>query len=1239
MKSRIGLLFVLSIQFISLLFFYTNCGQAGFKIQDLESKAPPVQLSILNDFKIENFEITQRPLDLSNLKQASAKFRYNGVLDPRIHFACQIDGEEAFGCDSYSVELASILDGAHSLKIYLKYDQELRLLTDLGFQIDSTKPIVTMNSRPASITPDRNYLFSFKATDNLSGVRSIECALGTSAFVDCAKDQQFGGNGLVEGDYVFKIKVVDKAGNIFLESYPWTVQYDHASVKISKSPVALTKSRDSLFEFAGINQNAAYSYLTECKIDKESFGTCSGSKTYSQVLEGNHTFSVQIKNSINGVVLATDEASWTVDYTPPDAPVVTVDTMNLRTKKEVKFYFSSSDATSGIKGFKCHVDSLVDDVCKDGQYTMSDAKDGTHSFTVKATDNLDQDSQATTTDFSVDTTPPDIIVVNKPTTVSDQNQSPVFTFDISDASGIMPGSVNCRLGTVTCPMPAPQEAYPYQYTFNNIGTGTKNITITATDLSFNSRSYSMTWTIADSAPQAIPTPLVSYSPMPGGPRPTSLYSKIDLSETHGCALNQNKDLLCWGDNEFFQLGIRTKTSIETLTRTNSRNVSDFSVGKSVTCTIENGKIFCIGNLGQLGLDYTEPMRGIKIPLDGVNTATSLSLDSIGNALCFIEFGQVKCLGVNSNGHLGQGASSASSKLPLIVSLPENSKAISMAALTCALSDAGNVYCWGLGHFNNDSILVVSSLPVKISGFAHIKSLKTSGSGVCGLSETGSVTCWGVNFTGNSYNTPTVVVTPGAQPVLDFAFFANTPLPLLCVNLDMFGVQCIGDNSRGGIAGQLPQYYESFVPLYGPFLRNLRSMVIKDQTNCAIDEMENIECWGDNSHGRAGRSLVNGIGLEYETPNMILNDPKLVAFGASGFTCAALKDNSLKCWGLGFNGMGPMAPPPVHIPSASNVKALSAETSRACYVNTAGSVYCFNNTNGSNTVAANYSYTFSTPLPIAGIVNGSDIATDIVSGLRHTCVLTSAGRVLCFGDNTYGQVAPLDLSTSINAPTSVALFGKKALKLVAGQNHSCALLEDKTVSCWGNSLAGILGQTQPYVGFRGPSLAVGLNGIKSLFAGGDSVCTILETNDIHCWGQNYWNASATQLISPLPTKITNFLHVPESMLLSKTGICSQFRGKLYCLGDSKLNGLGFNMDPSLTPDLNLVFNQFFPVPNLSNVIQAFGSNENNRCAIVGVGQSSYLKCWGLNTYLRGDPGGGLFAPQLILMQPWILKNPL
>ena len=122
---------------------------------------------------------------------------------------------------------------------------------------------------------------------------------------------------------------------------------------------------------------------------------------------------------------------------------------------------------------------------------------------------------------------------------------------------------------------------------------------------------------------------------------------------------------------------------------------------------------------------------------------------------------------------------------------------------------------------------------------------------------------------------------------------------------------------------------------------------------------------------------------------------------------------------------------------------------------------------------------------------------------HTCVILDDGEVKCWGMNNHGEIGIQATQTSKLIPNSVVTIspGRRAQSITSGAAHTCAILDDETVTCWGNSeeigLGGVL--NPPSHG----KVNLGENRKAKTIASrsGRFTCALLDNNDVKCWGQN------------------------------------------------------------------------------------------------------------------------------------------
>lgn len=152
----------------------------------------------------------------------------------------------------------------------------------------------------------------------------------------------------------------------------------------------------------------------------------------------------------------------------------------------------------------------------------------------------------------------------------------------------------------------------------------------------------------------------------------------------------------------------------------------------------------------------------------------------------------------------------------------------------------------------------------------------------------------------------------------------------------------------------------------------------------------------------------------------------------------------------------------------------------------------------------------TPVPQAGVYSSSEA--------DHTCATNSAGRVTCWGRNDDGQLGLGDTANRGDGAgemgsslTAVSLgTNRKAIAISGGSRHSCAILDNGAVKCWGRNDSGQLGlgdmdDRGDGAGEMGDTLSTVNLGTgrtaKRLVSGSGHNCAILDNNSVKCWGLN------------------------------------------------------------------------------------------------------------------------------------------
>jgi alpha-tubulin suppressor-like RCC1 family protein len=358
--------------------------------------------------------------------------------------------------------------------------------------------------------------------------------------------------------------------------------------------------------------------------------------------------------------------------------------------------------------------------------------------------------------------------------------------------------------------------------------------------------------------------------------------------------------------------------------------------------------------------------------------------------------------------------------------------------TCFLAVEGGVKCWGDDHLGalGNGMTQTSSLPVKVSGLSTgVIAISAGGEHACALLKNGGVKCWGYNEYGQLGDG---TVESSRHPVdvrrmaigLITTYVPRTPRPGVTEIRSLPGPV---SGLESGVAA---------ISAGGSF-------------TCALMESGGVKCWGENVSGELG----DGTNESKDLPTDVRSLEGGVAAVSAGqsHACALMKNGGVKCWG--FNGYGQLGDGtdtssnlPVDVTGlAKGVIAISAGGGHTCAVLKSGGVKCwgFNNSGELGDGTSIYRYL---PTAVSGLTSG---VTAVSSGGDHTCVLMNGGGVKCWGNGDLGQLGngrvmiaklPVDVSGLVSGVAAVS----------AGGDHTCAVIKNGGVKCWGDDNYGALG---------------------------------------------------------------------------------------------------------------------------------------------------------------------------------------
>ena len=269
--------------------------------------------------------------------------------------------------------------------------------------------------------------------------------------------------------------------------------------------------------------------------------------------------------------------------------------------------------------------------------------------------------------------------------------------------------------------------------------------------------------------------------------------------------------------------------------------------------------------------------------------------------------------------------------------------------------------------------------------------------------------------------------------------------------------------------------------------------------CALTTAGALKCWGGNAEGRIG----DGTTTTRTTPVHVTGlGSGVVAVDAGGHTCAATTMGALKCWGM--NSLGQLGDgtttsrtTPVDVTDMdSEIASVAVGDGHTCALATTGALKCWGY-NAEGRIGDGTTTNRTTPVEVTGLGSGV-LAVDV--GGAHTCAVTTAGAVKCWGSNLYGQLGD-GTTTSHTAPVDVTGMTPGVTMLAAGSWHTCAVTTASALKCWGYNGYGQLGDGTT-ISRTTPIDVAGLgSGVAAVAASYNHTCALTMAGALKCWGHN------------------------------------------------------------------------------------------------------------------------------------------
>ena len=340
-----------------------------------------------------------------------------------------------------------------------------------------------------------------------------------------------------------------------------------------------------------------------------------------------------------------------------------------------------------------------------------------------------------------------------------------------------------------------------------------------------------------------------------------------------------------------------------------------------------------------------------------------------------------------------------------------------AAHACALSDDGDVWCWGANNLGQAGLGTVGAAvrtPSRIASQRRYIAVAAGAMHTCAITTDHALDCWGFDASGELGR---------------------------------------GDLANGCSAGPC-----SPEPRAVASMRRFDTVVAGHQHTCAISKGE-VWCWGSNAHGELGieddADRCEGA-VCARAPRRVAIPSSVVAMTAGGaHTCAAVVDGSTWCWGDNRAGQLGIGQPrlertakPTRVATDYRFTQLAAGATHTCALATGGAVACWGD-NDAGQLGAGFTNRNDVPLRESMRLGWRSVS----AAARTTCGVTDTGETRCWGFGGGGRLSaapPDSCGPGACARLATVVPGvSRAMRVAVGGTFACALTTD-VVRCWGGA---------------------------------------------------------------------------------------------------------------------------------------------------------------------------------------------
>ncbi|MHB8959333.1 MAG: RCC1 domain-containing protein [Candidatus Limnocylindrales bacterium] len=330
----------------------------------------------------------------------------------------------------------------------------------------------------------------------------------------------------------------------------------------------------------------------------------------------------------------------------------------------------------------------------------------------------------------------------------------------------------------------------------------------------------------------------------------------------------------------------------------------------------------------------------------------------------------------------------------------------------------------------------------------------------------------------------------------------------CVLMSSGSVKCWGHDQWGQVGDAAG--HDSLVPIDVALPAAAIAIAAGEYHTCAILSQGNVMCWGYGNAGQIGSGAPAAPGTVASkfslTPIDVpgLPGPAAAISAGDGQTCVLTVAGDVACWG-DFPGNGiDNSPSPVTLHGIpSGIRDIASGASANCLVVPSGGIKCWGGDNafgqlGNGAYDTNGTVGHYTPVDVLSFGSGKESATAVTVGRSFACALTTAGAVLCWGYDIYGQLGngvfdkPFDPSP-FPVPAKVKGLRGALRSISAGISSVCGVTDVGGLKCWGTSTGDVTPPTSAL-----PVDVVGLDHDVAAVSVGGFACVLMDDGEVKCW---------------------------------------------------------------------------------------------------------------------------------------------